>query len=69
MAAADQTITEVSFEDFKALVRQTGVPEEHVQLERLYEGYLKLRRMVRSLHRPADLETGPATDFQPMSIP
>lgn len=55
---------ETSFEDFVVLVRQSGLPYDDTTLERLYDGYLKLRRMVTAVNRPSDLTTGLALDFK-----
>jgi hypothetical protein len=61
-------MSEPNFEDFVALVRQSGLPHDSVELERLFEGYLKLQRMIGTLNRPTDLGTGLAVDFQPELI-
>lgn len=58
-------MSEPNFDDFAALVRQSGMPHDRVDLDRLFEGYLKLQIMMRALNRPADLTTGLAVDFQP----
>ncbi|MGQ3292836.1 MAG: hypothetical protein ACT6U0_11570 [Shinella sp.] len=56
---------ETSFEDFVVLVRQSGLPHDAVDLAQLFDGYLKLQRMIAALTRPSALTTGLALDFQP----
>lgn len=61
-------IPDISLADFEILLKQTGLPRDHIQVEQLREGYIKLRAMVSVLGRPADLRTGLAVDFKPAPL-
>lgn len=61
-------MAETTFEDFVVLVRQSGLPHDDVDLELLFDGYLKLQGMIASLRRPSDLTTGLAVGFQPEPV-
>lgn len=56
---------EINLANFEILLKQNGLPQDRIRVEQLYEGYLKLRAMVCTLHRPTDLKTGLAVDFKP----
>lgn len=63
-----RVVSEGKFEDFVVLVRQSGLPYDDVDLERLFDGYLKLQGMISTMKRPANLTTGLAVDFQPEPV-
>ena len=62
-------MSETSFDDFVVLLRQKDFPQDGIQVEQLYEGYLKLQRLIGELNRPSDPDTGLAVNFQPELLP
>lgn len=61
-------MTAPDFNDFVVLVRQSGLPHNEVDLERLFDGYRKLRTMMQAVNRPSDLTTGLAISFRPEPV-
>ena len=59
---------EISIEEFAVLARQTGLPLEEGQLERLREGFLKLQAMVADLNRPDEMTGELASIFRPEPV-
>lgn len=56
-------------DEFRVVARQSGLPFTDQQLDILFDGYGKLRRMLDGLEPPSDPATAPAVVFVPVTEP
>lgn len=55
--------------EFAVLARRCGAPLSNEEIDRLYEGFLLLQRILAELDRPADVRAEPALLFTPVGVP
>lgn len=58
----------MDFEEFAALLRQSGFSYHEDALGQLFEGYCKFQSMTEAFNRPWDPVTGLAEEFRPEPV-